>query len=244
MTTSTDSSKTGIFNPASPGAIGGTTPAAGTFTKVTVTGGTTTTDNPLITGTQTWNDAGVTFTGYKLNITNTASAAGSSLLDLQIGGSSRFRVTKGDSNGAYVRLSNDAGNPQWTQDGSGRFAITRNDSTGDRLDWVIRNLILASGVGTNSGPGTILTENAARTIASAATIAPVGLINFISGTTTISTITPPSLGNGGAVVTLIPTGLWSTDTSGNIALATTAVVNKALTLYYDTATTKWYPSYS
>ena len=44
-------------------------------------------------------------------------------------------------------------------------------------------------------------------------------------------------------IVLIPTGLWSTTTSGNIALATTAVVSKALTLYYDSASAKWYPSY-
>jgi hypothetical protein len=82
------------LNLASPGAIGGTTPAAGTFTKVTVTGGTTTTDNPIITGTQTWNDAGVTFTGYKINITSTASAAASKLVDWQVGGTSMFSVNK------------------------------------------------------------------------------------------------------------------------------------------------------
>jgi hypothetical protein len=42
---------------------------------------------------------------------------------------------------------------------------------------------------------------------------------------------------------LIPTGLWVSNTAGNIALGTTAVVNKALTMTYDSGTTKWYPSY-
>jgi len=39
-----------------------------------------------------WNNAATTFTGLKLNVTDTASAAGSNLLDLQSGGSSKFTV--------------------------------------------------------------------------------------------------------------------------------------------------------
>lgn len=84
-------------------------------------------------------------------------------------------------------------------------------------------------------------------IASAATIAPIKPVTHITGTTTVSTITVPTALSGGAgrggCLTLIPDGLWSTDTSGNIALATTAVVNKALTMCYDGGTSKWYPSY-
>ena len=83
----------------------------------------------------------------------------------------------------------------------------------------------------------------APTIGSAATIQPRNAITFVSGTTTVSTITPPPELLRGGQVTLIPTGLWSTDTSGNVALATTAVVNKALVMFYDSGTQKWYPSY-
>jgi hypothetical protein len=42
---------------------------------------------------------------------------------------------------------------------------------------------------------------------------------------------------------LIPTGVFTWTTAGNIALAGTAVVSKALTMTYDATTTKWYPSY-
>jgi hypothetical protein len=42
----------------------------------------------------TWNAAGTTFVGIGLNVTDTASAAGSLLMDLQVGGSSKFQVTK------------------------------------------------------------------------------------------------------------------------------------------------------
>lgn len=43
----------------------------------------------------TWNDAGVTFTGIGLNVTDSASASASNLLNLQVGGVSRFSVGKG-----------------------------------------------------------------------------------------------------------------------------------------------------
>jgi len=89
-----------------------------------------------------------------------------------------------------------------------------------------------------------IVSTAAPTLASASTIAPIVIITFVSGTTAISTITPPNLlSSVGNMITLIPTGLWSTNTSGNIALGSTAVVGKALIMTYDTGTLKWYPSY-
>lgn len=88
------------------------------------------------------------------------------------------------------------------------------------------------------------TSAAAPTIASATTIAPTTQIAFISGTTAIATITAPSpISLGGGQITLIPTGIFTTTTAGNIALASTAVVGKALIMTYDATTTKWYPSY-
>ena len=42
----------------------------------------------------TWTDAGTTYTSIKMNATNTASAAGTLLMDLQVGGSSMFAVGK------------------------------------------------------------------------------------------------------------------------------------------------------
>jgi hypothetical protein len=51
---------------------------------------------------QTWNDGATTFAGIKLNVTDTASASGSLLMDLQLGGAAKFKV---DKNGDDVRLS-------------------------------------------------------------------------------------------------------------------------------------------
>ena len=44
--------------------------------------------------TDTWNSAGTTFTAIKMNVTDTASAAGSRILDFQIGGVSRLYLDK------------------------------------------------------------------------------------------------------------------------------------------------------
>lgn len=85
---------------------------------------------------------------------------------------------------------------------------------------------------------------AGTAIASATTIAPTQDIHLVSGTTAISTITVPANFSGGAgQITLVPTGLWTTATGGNIALASTAVVNKALIMTYDSTSALWYPSY-
>jgi hypothetical protein len=74
--------------------IGTITPTAG---KLTVDAGTATTDVNALNITQTWNNAGVTFTGIKSNITNTASAAASLLLDLQVASASVFNIQRDGS---------------------------------------------------------------------------------------------------------------------------------------------------
>jgi hypothetical protein len=66
-------------------------PAASTLT---LTGGTAlTTSQPVLNMTQTWVTAGTTYTGIKLNVTNTASAVASLLMDLQTGSTSQFKVS-------------------------------------------------------------------------------------------------------------------------------------------------------
>jgi hypothetical protein len=84
--------------------IGNNTRSTGAFTTLsaaptsgsalTLTGGTVTASAPLIDATQTWNDGAVTFTGLRVNITNTASGASSIPVDFQVGGSSQFRVRR------------------------------------------------------------------------------------------------------------------------------------------------------
>lgn len=69
--------------------------SGGTLTGgLTVALGTITADQQNESGTATWNNAGVTFTARKINITDTASNAASLLDDLQVAGSSKWKVDK------------------------------------------------------------------------------------------------------------------------------------------------------
>jgi hypothetical protein len=96
----------------------------------------------------------------------------------------------------------------------------------------------------NTVTGLVATPAAAPTIASATTIAPTTPIVFVSGVTPIVTITAPApIASGGGQITIIPTGIFTTTTAGNIALASTSIVSRALIMTYDTTTAKWYPSY-
>lgn len=60
----------------------------------TLAQGTLTADAHALSSTATWNNAGVTFTHWKANVTDTASAAASLLADLQVGGVSKWKVDK------------------------------------------------------------------------------------------------------------------------------------------------------
>lgn len=90
----------------------------------------------------------------------------------------------------------------------------------------------------------VVPENVGPAIASAATIAPTFPIHHVTGTVAINTITPPpDFLSGGGTIALIPDAIFTTGTSGNIAIASTAVVSKTLYLTYDPGTSKWYPGY-
>jgi len=52
------------------------------------------TGNPLVNWSAVWNNAATTFTGIQFDVTDTASAAGSLLMNLRVGGASRLSVEK------------------------------------------------------------------------------------------------------------------------------------------------------
>lgn len=89
------------------------------------------------------------------------------------------------------------------------------------------------------GPTTLPTAVASATTIAAPT---TGNTFHVTGTTAIATITSP-FGARTGCINIVPDGIFTTTTAGNIALASTAVVNKVLTECYDSTTTKWYPSY-
>lgn len=61
---------------------------------IIVAGGTVTVSTPALTVSQTWNTGGTTFVGVNYNMTDTASAAASAIVDYQVNNFSRFKVLK------------------------------------------------------------------------------------------------------------------------------------------------------
>lgn len=76
-------------------------------------------------------------------------------------------------------------------------------------------------------------------IASAATIAPTHRVHNVTGITTVNTITVPAKWQPGALLVVIPKGLFITGVSGNIALGSIAVVDRAIIFVWDGV--KWFP---
>ena len=72
--------------------------------------------------------------------------------------------------------------------------------------------------------------------------APEYPITVTSGTGAMVTLTIPYAGFQGRV-TFLPTAVFTWTAAGNIALAGSAVVGKALDFIYNPTTAKWYPSY-
>jgi hypothetical protein len=210
---------------------------AGTYSRITV-------------GTVT--ALGNTIMGYQAGLAGTGASQFSGVYNTLVGWKAGFEITTGGSNVCIGKLSggilSGTGNVC-----VGKGAVVASSSNGNSI--VIGNDGAGFGnnttsIGTSSTLGSRLygvmsTGVAAPTIVSATTIAPVNPIVFVSGTTNVVTITPPTgfTGGSGGQITIIPTGVFSTTAAGNIALASTAVVSKALIMTYDSGTAKWYPSY-
>lgn len=79
---------------AAAGNLGLGSASAVTHKSLTLSGGTASASAPVLDGTQTWNNSGVAFTGWKLNVTDTASLSASLLMDLQVGGVTKAAVDK------------------------------------------------------------------------------------------------------------------------------------------------------
>lgn len=152
----------------------------------------------------------------------------------------------GDTNGTPRQLRG-----IWFQTPATDVYIAGNTTTG-----VTSNSVLFQGALTNAFIGNNTTTDTANmstavtlgaAVASATAITMTGPIFHVTGTTAINTINGGSATGGsvgmGTCITIIPDGLWTTVTGGNIALGTTAVVSKQLIECFDSTTNKWYPSY-
>lgn len=87
--------------------------------------------------TDTWDNAATTFNAIRMSVTDAASAAGSLLMDLQVGGSSRFSVRK-DGQGIFNGLTSSVVT---------KFRSTVSGSGGTRLD------IMCDAIPTTGVPG-------------------------------------------------------------------------------------------
>lgn len=77
-------------------------------TPLTLTGGTVTTALPVLDMTQIWNGSGVTMSALSLNVTDTASASSSLLLNLKVGGTVKAQITKAGCGIFTMATSGDA----------------------------------------------------------------------------------------------------------------------------------------
>jgi hypothetical protein len=125
--------------------------STGTLTGLSVSSGGLIASNP-ISFAQTWNNASVAFTGIKENITDTNSATASLLMDLQVGGTSKFSVSKtGNITVTGVSSLGPVGNVKITGGSSGQYLSTDGSGT---LSWAT----VSSG-GTPGGSDTFVQFN-------------------------------------------------------------------------------------
>lgn len=111
--------------------------------------------------TDLWNNAGTTFYGIKLNVTNSASAADSKLIALQIGGTDKFSV---DKNGNVVAAGTVTSSGAFTSGG----AILPPSNDGGALGasgTAFSDLFLASGGVLNWNAGDVTVTHSANALA-------------------------------------------------------------------------------
>lgn len=141
-------------------------------------GGTVTANAPVLDLTQTWNLAGTTFTGLKLNVTDTASSVASSLAEFQVGGVTVVRLAKSGSgvftgSGIFTGGSLTLGSTILTQDSTQVLAL-RNGANAQT--WNVYGT-------TDAGVLNYRRIRTTMTTGGAATIAAEGLGTGVSGNT-------------------------------------------------------------
>ena len=239
-----------------PGAIGGGTPSTGAFTTLSASTSVTT---PLLTGGGNSMIISPTSGVSKTVIIKTTSSGGAEQSNMTFNADGTVSTISGISSGGNVSCASTSGllvsgRLTLVASANGKAVLSNAAQTAGVMldvstDSALQLQVRAGGTDANLTANLKGQRASAPTIASAGTIAPVSPVVFISGVATISTITVPStfaLGTssaGGGTIILIPTGIFATDLLGNIALASTAVVGKALSMTWDSGTGKWYPSY-
>lgn len=169
--------------------------------SLTHTAGALIADTPVLTATQTWNAGGVTFETIKVNITNTASAAASTLLDLQVGGVSQHKIDRAGNvtNLGLLTL------------GSG--AITVSDSVGHLLTSALAGTLAAAQFPALTGDVTTVAGALATTLAATTN----GTLATLSALTLVSSSALRLPGNVG-IGTAAPGGSVALAVGGNVSI--------------------------
>jgi len=206
-----------------------------------ITGATQTTSQPALNITQTWNASGTTFTFLKGNVTNTASASGSILVDLQVGGTSRFSFLVGSTSVFSIDGTAASNNAYALKYGSSGVATV--GSYGGTSEFAVSGL-LAFQNGTNSTPDAVLARSAAGQIdvgstadcSTASRCRDLRLRHLIGGGTapTVASTTSNSCG------TTSPT-IAGTDSAGKITVGATSGTSCTITFgtAYSNAPSCW-----
>lgn len=161
---------------------------------------------PLLNLTQTWNAGGVTFTGAVINVTDTASAASSLLLDLQVNGASKFRVLKdGSLQGVPTYYVGTGANGQWGASGlevpaASTLGWSATSNATGAMD-VILNRDAANTLALRNGVNA-QTFRAYNTFTDASNYERIAL-NWASN---VATLTPENAGTGSARILVLVTG--------------------------------------
>lgn len=83
-------------------------------------------------------------------------------------------------------------------------------------------------------------NNLPNTIASAATVAPVHILTFLTGTVQIATITPPEPGYHQVILCFTDGSPGTFLTSGNIKTGLTPIQNRPVIMHYDPSSAKYW----
>jgi hypothetical protein len=166
----------------------------------------------------TWNNAGISFSGIKINVTDSASAAGSKLLDLQIGSASKFTVGKTGTVTATGLIESTVGGFRFPDGTTQTTKATVNSVSGTGTV----NGITLTGTVTDSGSLTLggTLGNIANSQLTNSAITINGTSTALGGSISVGTVT--SVSGTGTVSGLSLTG--SVTTTGSLTLGGTLVL--------------------
>ena len=193
-----------------------------------INGSLTTASIPAFNGTQTWNNSAVTFTGILENITDTASAANSLLIDLQVASASKFAVNKGGNvyfsgtvtgngnglssiQGANVTGTVSAATTAGTVTTAAQPNIT---SVGTLTSLAVTGNITAGNVSATTFTGALSGAATSATTAGTVTTAAQPNITSVGTLTSVSVTGNANVGNLGTTTAIITTGNITTINSG------------------------------